>query len=87
MHRRKARAVIFLTWEQKQKRLKWAKQHINWDMEDFLRVIYSDEAYIVLGDNKGPIWVTRSPEEVYDNSCVVPKFKQSSLGIMVWDVF
>jgi hypothetical protein len=39
MHRRKARAVIFLTREQKQKRLKWAKQHINWDMEDFSRVI------------------------------------------------
>ena len=58
MHRRKARAVIFLTREQKQKRLKRAKQHINWDMEDFSRVIYSDEAYIVLGDNKGPVWVT-----------------------------
>jgi hypothetical protein len=84
MHRRKARAVIFLTWEQKQKWLKWAKQHVDWDMEDFSRVIYSDEAYIVLGDNKGPVWVTRSPEEVYDNSCVVPKFKQSSLRIMVW---
>jgi hypothetical protein len=53
-------------------------------MEDFSRVIYSDEAYIVLGDNKGPVWVTRSPEEVYDNSCVVPRFKQSSLRIMVW---
>jgi hypothetical protein len=58
MHRRKARAVIFLTWEQKQKQLKWAKQHVDWDMEDFSRVIYSDEAYIVLGDNKGPILVT-----------------------------
>jgi transposase len=84
MHHRKARAVIFLTREQKQKRLKWAKQHVDWDMEDFSRVIYSDEAYIVLGDNKGPVWVTQSPEEVYDNSCVVPKFKQSSLRIMVW---
>jgi hypothetical protein len=84
MHHRKARAVIFLTKEQKWKRLEWAKQHLGWDMEDFSRVIYSDEAYIVLGDNKGPIWVTQSPEEVYDDSCVVPKFKQSSLRIMIW---
>jgi hypothetical protein len=58
MHHRKARAVIFLTKEQKRKQLEWAKQHLGWDMEDFSRVIYSDEAYIVLGDNKGPIWVT-----------------------------
>jgi transposase len=84
MHRRKARAVIFLTKEQKRKWLEWAKQHLGWDMEDFSRVIYSDEAYIVLGDNKGPIWVTRSPEEVYDDSCVVLKFKQSLLRIMIW---
>jgi len=55
MHRRKARGVIFLTKEQKWKQLEWAKQHLGWDMEDVLRVIYSNEAYIVLGDNKGPV--------------------------------
>jgi hypothetical protein len=65
--------------------LEWAKQDLDWD---FLRVIYSDEAYIVLGDNKfGFIWVTRSPEEVYDDSCVILKFKQSSLRIMVWGYY
>jgi len=84
LHRRKARAVIFLKPEQKRSRKEWAKDHLDWDMEDFSRVIYSDEAYIVLGDSKGPVWVTRSADEVYNDDCVVPKFKQSSLRIMVW---
>jgi hypothetical protein len=76
--------VIFFKPEQKCGRKEWAKDHLDWDMKDFSRVIYSDEAYIVLGDSKGPVWVTRSADEVYNDDCVVPKFKQSSLRIMVW---
>jgi hypothetical protein len=38
----------------------------------------------VLGDNKGSVYVTRSAKEVFDDDCVIPKFKQSSLQIMVW---
>ena len=47
-------------------------------------MVYSDEAYVMLGDGKGTVYVTQSPEEVYDDDCVVPKFKQSSLRIMIW---
>ena len=84
LHRRIARSVIFLRPEHKDKRRKWALDHLNWGEEDFERVVYSDEAYIMLGDLKGQVHVTRTPEEVYDEACVVPKFKQSSLRIMVW---
>jgi hypothetical protein len=52
-------------------------------MEDFLKVIHSNKAYIVLSDSKGPVWVTWSPDEFYNNDCVILKFKQSSLRIMV----
>jgi transposase len=83
-HRRKARSVVFLTPAQKAARYQWAKDHKHWGAEDWERVLYSDEAYVVLGDNKGTVYVTRSVDEVFDDECVVPKFKQSSLRIMVW---
>ncbi|KAF7964799.1 hypothetical protein HWV62_2878 [Athelia sp. TMB] len=84
LHRRVARSVIFLKPEHKHERMRWAEDHSTWTEEDFERVVYSDEAYIVLGDSKGPVFVTRTADEVYDESCVVPKFKQSGLRIMVW---
>ncbi|KZP21899.1 hypothetical protein FIBSPDRAFT_683098, partial [Athelia psychrophila] len=79
-----ARSVIFLKAEHKHERMKWAEDHSSWTEQDFERVVYSDEAYIVLGDAKGTVYVTRTADEVYDESCVVPKFKQLSLRIMVW---
>lgn len=53
-------------------------------MEEWSRIIYSDEAYVQLGDTKGTTYVTRAIGEEYNDDCVVPKFKQSSLRIMVW---
>jgi hypothetical protein len=58
LHQRKARVVIFLKLEQKHNRREWTKDHLDWDMEDFLKVIHSNKAYIVLSDSKGPVWVT-----------------------------
>lgn len=84
LYRRKGRVVIFLTPEHKVKRLKWAKEYANWEERDWKHVIWSDEAYVVLGDRKGSIYVTRTKDEEFDDDCVIPKFKQSSLRIMVW---
>ena len=63
---------MFLTQAQKGSRMQWAKDHKDWGMEDWSRAVYSDAAYVVLGDSKGMVYVTWSPEEVYDNDCVVP---------------
>jgi hypothetical protein len=84
LHRRKARKVVFLTKPQKQKRKAWAIRHRNWKDEDWEWVIWSDECYVYIGDDCGTVYVTWSADEEYDESCVVPKFKQSSLRIMVW---
>jgi hypothetical protein len=84
LHRRKARKVVFLTKSQKQKRKAWAIRYRKWKDEDWERVIWSDECYVYIGDDKGTVYVTRSADEEYDEDCVVPKFKQSSLRIMIW---
>jgi hypothetical protein len=47
-------------------------------------VLWSDEAYVVLGDNKGPVFITRRSDKFYDDSCVMLKLKQSNLRVMIW---
>ena len=77
MHQWKARSVVFLTQAQEGARIQWAKDHKDWSMKDWSRVVYSDEGYVVLGNNKGMVYITWSLEQVYDDNCVAPKFKQS----------
>jgi hypothetical protein len=47
-------------------------------------VIWSNECYIYIGDSKGTVWVTRTPNEEFDENCLVPTFKQSPIRVMVW---
>ncbi|KAF5335604.1 hypothetical protein D9758_017265 [Tetrapyrgos nigripes] len=81
LHRRVARTVPFLKPGQKQKRLAWAREHGGQDWE---KVIWSDECYVYLGDTKGRVWITRHPEEEWDEGCLIPKFQQSTIYVMVW---
>jgi hypothetical protein len=82
--RRKARKVIYLTEEQKEKRVEWARKFEDWGSEDWAQVIWSDEVYVVLGDQKGSVFVTRNLQEEFHEDCVILKFKQSNLQIMAW---
>ncbi|KAF5337526.1 hypothetical protein D9758_016988 [Tetrapyrgos nigripes] len=80
-HRRVARKVVLLKKTQKMKRLAWARTHQGQDWE---KVIWSDESYVYIGDPKGQVWVTRRPEEEWEEDCLIPTFKQSSIRVMVW---
>lgn len=84
LHQRVARKVPFLTKVQIQKRMAWAKKYCGFSEEDWQKVIWSDECYIHLNDYQGRIYVTRSAEEEYQENCVIPKFKQSPIRVMVW---
>ncbi|KAJ7271827.1 hypothetical protein C8J57DRAFT_1507730 [Mycena rebaudengoi] len=61
----------------------WAKDRQGMRDREWACVMWSDECYIQLGDNKGRIYVTRTVDEVYDEGCLVPTFKQSPIRIMV----
>lgn len=76
--------MIYLTKAHKDARKRWAVKHKGWHSEDWARVIWSDECYVYIGDTKGTVWVTRSASEEFDEDCVIPTFKQSSLRVMVW---
>lgn len=83
-HRRKAHKVVWLDERHKQGRLSWAKENQRRTDEQWAKIIWSDEVYIHIGDDRGTVWVTRRPGEEYDEKCVVPTFAQSPLRIMLW---
>ncbi|KAE9385669.1 hypothetical protein BT96DRAFT_840396, partial [Gymnopus androsaceus JB14] len=64
--------------------LAWAKEHSNMSSKDWENVVWSNEAYVVLGKNKGWIWVTRRPGKELLNDCCIPKLTQSSVCCMIW---
>jgi hypothetical protein len=62
----------------------WARLYHKYSLQQWARVIWSDEAYIYLGDDRGRVFVTRRPDEEYLDECLVPTFKQSPVRVMVW---
>ena len=83
-HQRKARKVVYLTETHQKARLAWAKQFRSMRKEDWRRVIWSDECYVYVGDDRGTMWITRAADEVYNEDCHAPTFKQSPLRVMIW---
>ncbi|CAK5272627.1 unnamed protein product [Mycena citricolor] len=84
MHRRVARHVPFLTEMHKEDRLEWATANKGRSMRAWEKIMWSDECYVHLNGTSGRVWVTRTSDEVYEESCLVPAFKQSPVRVMVW---
>src|SRR5882762_1186847 len=84
LHRRKACKVVYLHKDQKESRKCWAKDHRCWTTEDCMQVIWSDECYIYIEDDRGTVWVTWVVDEEFDENCVILTLKQSSLRVMIW---
>ena len=84
IHRRRAYRKPYISKVNRQKRMKWAREHKHWTMFYRRHVIWSDECYVYIGDNKGAIYVTRSENEAYDAECLIPTFTQSNIKCMIW---
>ena len=78
-HRRVVRKVPFLTALQKRKRTAWADEYKDFNAQQWGDIIWSDECYIHLNDKSGQVYVTCCANEEYDENCVIPTFKQSSV--------
>ena len=51
---------------------------------DWAKVIWSNECYVDIGDDHSGIYITQRANEVLNEDCLVPTFKQSSMCVMVW---
>ena len=57
-----------VSWVNRRKRLKWAREHLYWTVEDWMRVIFTDESSFETGQ-RNRIYVTRRPGERYCPDC------------------
>ena len=73
-----------LSLKQKEARLRFAKEHIHWGLEEWQRVAWSDEMSMQTDANQGQKWVWRYPEEEYIEDCcratVIPGFRK----VKIW---
>jgi hypothetical protein len=69
------------------KRLEWAMRYKNWTVEDWKRVIWSDESSIWIGVNPRRQWVIRPHGERLNRKYVKKTFKSAQVKVMVWACF
>ena len=55
---------------QKALRLAFCLKHQHWTLEDWKRVIWSDETSVILGQRRGLIRIWRNSGEAYENTCI-----------------
>lgn len=75
----------FISANNRIKRLAWAKDHINWTVEQWRRVMWTDESpYVLRFNSKTRVW--RLFNERYNPRCCKASVKHDA-KIMVWGAF
>lgn len=75
-----------LTEQMKLDRLEWCQRHAHWTLEDWKKVIWSDETSVVLLHRRGGYRVWRSSDERFVRSCIRERWKGYS-EFMFWGCF
>ena len=76
-----------LSAENIRKRLDWAIKYKDWTIEDWKKVIWSDECSVWIGVNPRRQWVIHPPGERLDRKYVNKTFKSAQVKVMVWAYF
>lgn len=82
----KARKKPLVSEQQRKARVEWARQHANWTVDDWKKVLFSDESTFTIQNHRGNAWVRRRPGEEYKANCILPTIKHP-VGVMVWGCF
>ena len=75
-----------LSAAQRAARLKWCLDHAHWTLEDWKRVIWTDETSVLMGIRRGSRKLWRRPDEQYKRQCVRNRWKGYS-EFMFWGCF
>lgn len=73
--------------QNKQKRLKWAKEHVNWTIEQWKKVLWSDESPFQIFGSKRAAHCRRMVGEKYKTECILPTVKHGGGVVQVWGCF
>ena len=65
------------------KRLKWAKEHVDWTSEQWEACIWSDECSLERASGGRRVWVFRTPKQKWDKEMIEPYKKGKDITIMI----
>ena len=71
----------------KQKRLEWAQKHVNWTLEQWKQVLWSDEKKFELFNSKRRLFCRRKEGEPLHDDTIQPTVKHGGGSIMFWGCF
>jgi transposase len=76
-----------LTADHARKRLKWARAHVDWDVDKWRTILWSDECWIERC-NRTNTWIFRAPTEKWHKDCIdeVPNGPEKA-KVMIWGIF
>ena len=81
---RVARKKPLLTDRHRLLRLQWATERKNWGMDQWYKVVWSDESKFNLFESDGRVYIRRRVGEDYLPECVQSTVKFGGGSVMVW---
>lgn len=84
-YRRVARKKPPISEASRQQRLSWAQEHVNWTLEKWRTVLWTDETWMTGGHHRKQ-YVTRRQGEEWDPTCIIEKHQRRQ-GWMFWGCF
>lgn len=84
-HGRTAKKKPLVSEVNRKKRRFWCLARKNW-VDEWNRIVYSDESRFEIFENDSHKWVWRKTDEKYEKDCLQPTVQKSD-GIMVWGCF
>jgi len=73
-----------LTDKQKKERLAWARNHSTWTIEDWRKVVWSDETKFTLANSEGKEYVWVKKQKALKENAVIEKKKFGGGKVMLW---
>uniref|UniRef100_A0A8C5PBY5 Transposase Tc1-like domain-containing protein n=1 Tax=Leptobrachium leishanense TaxID=445787 RepID=A0A8C5PBY5_9ANUR len=63
------------------RRMQWCKARRHWTLEQWRRVLWSDETRFSIWQSDGRVWIWRLPGQRYLSDCIVPSLKFGGGGL------